>query len=66
MHPFEELHHLLGEYKIASEAMDETGAFRIAMHIREAAAGLVIEAAKNMSPILDARKLGLKHGTSTQ
>ena len=50
MHPYEELCHLLHEYKLACDAYDDDGALKLAMQIRETAARLVVDAARNTSP----------------
>ncbi len=59
MHPYEDLCHLLYEYKQASDALDDDGALKIAMQIREVAARLVVVAAQNTQPPTDPRQLEL-------
>jgi hypothetical protein len=59
MHPYQELCHLLREYQLACDAMDDDGALKIAMQVREAAQQFVVQAAKNVSPPADPRQLEL-------
>lgn len=58
-HPYQDLCHLLYEYKQASDELDDDGALKIAMQIREAAHQLVVQAAKNTQPPTDPRQLDL-------
>lgn len=59
MHPYQDLCHLLREYQLACDSMDDDGALKIAMQVREAAHQLVVQAAKNTAPPTDPRQLGL-------
>jgi len=59
MHPYQDLCHLLREYQLACDAMDDDGALKIAMQVREAAQRLVVQAAKNVSPPADPHQLEL-------
>lgn len=61
-HPYMTLCHLLREYTLACDAMDDDGALKIAMQIREAAAHLVVMAAQNAQPTADPRQLQLDFG----
>jgi hypothetical protein len=58
-HPYEDLCHLLREYQLACDAMDDTGALKAAMQIRAAAQQLVVAAAKNANPTVDPRQMEL-------
>lgn len=66
MHPYEDLCHLLYEYKQTSDAMDDDGALKVAMQIRDAASRLVVMAAQNVKPAVDPRQLGLDLGGAAQ
>jgi hypothetical protein len=59
MHPYQDLCHLLHEYSAACDAMDDIGALKLAMQIREAAHQLVVAAAANTTPPTDPRQLEL-------
>ena len=59
MHPYEELCHLLHEYRRACEEHHDDGALRMAMHIREAASRLVVLAAQNTTTPTDLSTLGV-------
>ena len=58
-HPYQDLCHLLYEYKQASDELDDDGALKIAMQIREAAHQLVVRAAESIQPPVDPRQLEL-------
>ena len=58
-HPYQEICHLLHEYSTACDALDDDGALKIAMQIRQAAHQLVVHAAKNTTPPTDPRQLEL-------
>jgi len=59
MHPYQDLCHLLREYQLACDSMDDDGALKVAMQVRAAAQQLVVQAAKNVTPAVDPRQLGL-------
>jgi hypothetical protein len=59
MHPYQILCYLLHEYKQASDELDDDGALKIAMQIREAAHQLVVRAAESVKPPVDPRQLKL-------
>ena len=58
-HPYQEICHLLHEYSTACDALDDDGALKIAMQIRQAAQQLVVRAAQNTTPPTDPRQLEL-------
>lgn len=58
-HPYEDLCHLLREYKLACDAFDDDGALKVAMQIRQSAQQLVVKAAENINPPVDPRQFKL-------
>ena len=59
MHPYQEICHLLRDYSEACDALDDDGALKFAMQIREAAQQLVVQAARNATQITDPHQTGL-------